>query len=59
MIRAASGVGLLIGGRLRPWSLTGYGAGMGVSGPVEVLTPPAIIAAISAGYQPMLHPTAS
>jgi len=59
MIRAASGVGLLIGGQLRPWSLTGYGAGVGVSGPVEVLTPPAIIAAIAAGYQPMLHPTAS
>ena len=52
-------MGLLIGGRLRAWSLIGYGAAAPVSGPVEVLTPPAIIAAIAAGYQPMVHPTAS
>ena len=58
MIRAGGDVGLLIGGRLRAWSLTGYGVAAGVSGPVEVLTPPAIIAAIAAGYQPMVHPTA-
>jgi hypothetical protein len=59
MVRAGGDVGLLIGGRLRVWSLTGYGAAAGVSGPVEVLTPPAIIAAIAAGYRPMVHPTAS
>jgi len=59
MIRAGGDMGLHIGGRLLAWSLTGYGAAVGVSGPVEVLTPPAIIAAIAAGYQPMVHPTAS
>jgi hypothetical protein len=59
MIRTGGDLGLLIGGRLRAWSLTGYGAAAAVSGPVEVLTPPAIIAAIAAGYQPMVHPTAS
>jgi len=62
MVRVdGAGLGLLIGGQLRPWSLDGYGAaaGAGLSGPVEVLTPPAIIAAIAAGYQPMVHPTAS
>src|SRR5580693_2535226 len=48
MIRAGGDVGLLIGGRLRAWWLTGYGVAAGVSGPVEVLTPPAIIAAIAA-----------
>jgi hypothetical protein len=58
MIRAGGELGLLIGGRLRAWSLTGYGAASGVSGPVEVLTPPAIIATIAAGYRPMVHPTA-
>lgn len=58
MIRSDGDMGLLIGGRLRAWSLTGYGAATGISGPVEVLTPPAIIAAIAAGYQPMVHPTA-
>ena len=59
MIRTGGDLGLLIGGRLRAWSLIGYGAAAPVSGPVEVLTPPAIIAAIAAGYQPMVHPTAS
>jgi hypothetical protein len=60
MIRAAGGMGLLLGGQLRPWSLTGYGAtdGARVSGPVEVLTPPAIVGALAAGYRPMLHPSA-
>jgi hypothetical protein len=29
-----------------------------VSGPVEVLTPPAIIAVIAGGYRPLAHPTA-
>ncbi|MGD0605659.1 MAG: hypothetical protein ABSA53_18945 [Streptosporangiaceae bacterium] len=59
MIRAAAGIGLLAGGQLWPWSPTGYGAaGTSLSGPVEVLTPPAIIAAIAAGYQPAVHPTA-
>jgi hypothetical protein len=59
MIRVGSRPGLLLGGRLRPWSLAGYGApdGAGVSGPVEVLTPPAIIAVIAAGYRPFVHPT--
>jgi len=59
MIRTGGDTGLLIGGRLRAWSLTGYGAAAGVSGPVEVLTPPTIIAAIGAGYRPMVHPTAA
>src|ERR1700688_3280776 len=60
MIRAAGGMGLLLGGQLRAWSLTGYGAtdGARVSGPVEVLTPPTIVGALAAGYRPMLHPSA-
>jgi hypothetical protein len=59
MIRTGGAMGLLISGRLRPWSLAGYrAADAGVSGPVEVLTPPAITAAIAAGYQPLVHPTA-
>jgi hypothetical protein len=60
MIRVGSRPGLLLRGRLRPWSLAGYGApdGAGVSGPVEVLTPPAIIAVIAGGYRPLVHPTA-
>jgi hypothetical protein len=60
MIRAGGVTGLLINGRPRPWSFHGYGAaaGAGPPGPVELLTPPSIVAAITAGYQPLVHPTA-
>ena len=60
MIRAGGVVGLLIGGQLRPWSFQGYGvpAGARVAGVVEVLTPPSTVAAITAGYRPLVHPSA-
>jgi hypothetical protein len=44
-----------------PWSFTGYGSPIAV-GPntsVELLTPPATVAAIAAGYRPLVHPSAS
>jgi hypothetical protein len=61
MVLGRSGAALIVGGRPRGWSFTGYGAP--VSGwpddePVEVLTPPSIVAAIEAGYRPMVHPSA-
>jgi hypothetical protein len=60
MIRAAGEPGLLIGGRVRPWSFGGYSAPApaGPAGRVEVLTPPSIVAAITAGYRPRVHPSA-
>jgi hypothetical protein len=60
MIRAGGGAGLLIGGRVRPWSFHGYGAldPADPAGRVEVLTPPSIVAAITAGYRPLVHPSA-
>jgi hypothetical protein len=60
LIRVAGTVGLLLGGQLRPWSFQGYGAPAAGPRPelVEVLTPPSTVAAIAAGYQPMLHPSA-
>ena len=60
MIRVGGHAGLLIGGRWRPWSFQGYGApsGVGMSGMAEVLTPPSIVAAIAAGYRPLVHPSA-
>jgi hypothetical protein len=60
MIRAGGEPGLLIGGRVRPWSFHGYGAPApaGPGGRVEVLTPPSIVAAITAGYRPLVHPSA-
>lgn len=60
MIQARGWAGLLLAGRLRPWSFRGYGAPAELSSPgaVEVLTPPSIVAAIAAGYRPLVHPTA-
>jgi hypothetical protein len=60
MIRVDGAVGLLLGGRLRPWSFQGYGPPVPVpaAGAVEVLTPPSIVAALVAGYRPLVHPTA-
>jgi hypothetical protein len=60
MIRAGGRAGLFLAGRLQPWSFHGYGptAHASLPGEVEVLTPPSIVAAIAAGYRPLVHPTA-
>ena len=60
MIRAGGRTGLFLAGQLRPWSFHGYGppATVPLPGVVEVLTPPSIVAAIAAGYRPLLHPSA-
>ena len=60
MIRDGGGPGLLIADRVRPWSFGGYGAPAPADpgGRVEVLTPPSIVAAITAGYRPLVHPSA-
>ncbi|HEY7144239.1 MAG TPA: hypothetical protein VH637_08330 [Streptosporangiaceae bacterium] len=60
MVRHEGRLALCSGGTLRPWSFEGYGApvrvGPGTS--VELLTPPSIVAAIAAGYRPLVHPSA-
>lgn len=47
------------GDALLPWSFSGYGAPRprprGIA--VDVLTPPAIVAVLSAGYRPQWHPS--
>jgi hypothetical protein len=60
VVRHGSVVGLLLGGRVAPWSFAGYGTPAVVDGAarVELLTPPATVAAIAAGYRPGVHPTA-
>lgn len=52
--------GMLRGGKLLRWSPEGYTlAGLRRrGGSVGVLTPPSIIAVLSAGYQPLWHPSA-
>jgi hypothetical protein len=60
MIRAGGQAGLLISGEVLPWSFHGYGAPVpaDLAGRAEVLTPPSIVAAITAGYRPLVHPSA-
>jgi hypothetical protein len=65
MIRRGGGPALLagghVGGRALPWSFTGYGTVVPLDEDtmVEVLTPPSSVAAIAAGYRPVLHPSAA
>lgn len=61
MVRHEGVPGLLLGGQVLPWSFTGYEAPISLApnAHVEVLTPAASVAAIKAGYRPLLHPSAT
>jgi hypothetical protein len=61
MIRHDGVTGLLAGGCLLPWSFTGYLAPVPLppGRQAELLTPPATVAALAAGYRPLLHPSAA
>jgi hypothetical protein len=61
MIRRDGVVGLLREGWVVPWSFDGYGPPVQPAGNefLEVLTPPATVAAIAAGYRPRAHPSES
>lgn len=61
MIRHGGSPGLLLGGRFLPWSFAGYGSPVAIppDGTVQLLTPPATVATIAAGYRPVLHPSAA
>jgi hypothetical protein len=61
MIRHDGTSGLLAAGRFLPWSFDGYlpPVALSPSTQVELLTPPATVAAIAAGYRPLVHPSAS
>jgi hypothetical protein len=60
MVRHDGGPGLLAGGQVLPWSFAGYQAPVPLRQDVtvEVLTPPSSVAALAAGYRPLLHPSA-
>lgn len=51
---------LVLGGRLLPWSHTGYGEPVAAPAAktVVVLTPRPAVGALRGGYRPVLHPTA-
>jgi hypothetical protein len=61
MIRQGGVPGLVLGGRFLRWSFGGYCERIALrrNEVVEVLTPPATLAAMSAGYRPVLHPSAA
>ncbi|HJZ42359.1 MAG TPA: hypothetical protein VJ233_01445 [Hyphomicrobiaceae bacterium] len=53
---------LVAGNHLLAWDHAGYAAlvtGSAISQELEVLTPRSIVAVLSAGYCPMLHPSAA
>jgi hypothetical protein len=61
MVDLSGGPHLHLTGRFLPWSFDGYGPPAATPPGLvraEVLTPPAITAAIMAGYRPLLHPQA-
>lgn len=59
MISSAGTLGLWCDEMMLPWSLDGYRAPVAVTAPeVTLLTPPSIVAALRAGYQPLVHPSA-
>jgi hypothetical protein len=59
MIRHGDAPGLLLAGRFLPWSFDGYltAEELPKAAHVELLTPPAIVSAITAGYRPFVHPS--
>lgn len=60
MIAFGGGTFAIRGGRMLPWSFSGYGAPQPLpSGETEVLTPPLTLAALRGGYAPSWHPTAA
>ncbi len=61
VVRFQDSVGLLAGGSFRRWSLRGYADPVEIrpGEPVELLTPPVTVAAIAAGYRPLVHPSAT
>jgi hypothetical protein len=59
MVQAGAESFLVLQGRALQWSMAGYRAIEGEIGDAMLLTPPSTLRAISAGYRPVLHGSAS
>jgi hypothetical protein len=59
MVAAGDDAFLIHGGRLLRWTPFGYEPVQAAARANALLTPPAIVGALRAGYRPMLHPTAA
>lgn len=58
MVAAGGAAYLVAGGRTLRWSPAGYRAEAAPAGIDGLLTPPSTVAALAAGYRPVLHPSA-
>ena len=60
MVRFRNRPALVLGECVLPWSFAGYGRPVALarSATVELLTPPASVAALARGYRPLLHDSA-
>jgi len=58
MVRANDDGFLVARGRALKWSPSGYRKVEGKIGEAKLLTPPSIVRAFSAGYRPVIHPSA-
>jgi hypothetical protein len=60
MVSCAGSPALCTGGALLPWSFDGYGPPLRPAPGMraDLLTPPAIVAVLAAGYLPLVHPSA-
>lgn len=59
MIETGGQAYALFHGRALPWGFSGYGKALNLPDQATLLTPPATIAALIAGFQPIWHPSAS
>ncbi len=59
MVQQASESYLIVGGRTLLWSPAGYGPAPHALRSAMLLTPPSTLRALSAGYAPVLHPSAA
>jgi hypothetical protein len=59
MLQAANESYLIVRGRALSWSPAGYRAARNAFHDAMLLTPPSTVRALSAGYRPVLHPSAA
>ena len=57
MVQAGEGSCLIVDGKPLVWSFAGYRKA-GAIGEARLITPPSMVSALAAGFQPVLHPSA-
>src|SRR6266481_8963568 len=57
MVAVGDAAYLIAGGKALPWSPSGYGGEVRPLAGTRLLTPPATVRALAAGYAAILHPT--